>query len=552
MPIIPLLSENEIQLLAAITALLFAAKTFRDSLSLLWLFQTKEYRLDRTRAHFRDNLRFNLSDVATAIAAFALLAAFFPATAQFVTVFLLISLGNIAPLYFLYEVAKSLWSTHKHSLKRPRPTLKIMLISGVYLASYLFFIFSLSSYVLERVNIIYSFDFFVLFSLYLLLLNALAPLFVLLAIALVTPFSNFQKKKIIRRASQKMSGMKHVKTIGITGSFGKTSTKEILYAILSTKYKTIKTEGNNNTDMGVARTVLTKVNDEYDFFICEMGAYRIGEIKTISGIARPFAGIITGINEQHLDLFGSLQNTKIGKFELIESLPEDGFAVINKEAYELQPQVSFKVKDVAFFDKEDAKNVGVFSDHVEFTYKEKFFTASLSGKHYIGNLLAAIITAEKAGMDLEEIREALQKADFSAKYLMKRIDGPERAVFIDDSYSANPDGVMAALEYMEDAYPKSKKVLVFPGIIELGKDSEKIQEKLWEKADEICSMVYAIRKKDRGMKEKYKKSRFIFEKNFDKIAIDLRKHLDSNTVVLFESRAAAVVMKKLLNQTNKK
>jgi UDP-N-acetylmuramyl pentapeptide synthase len=93
----------------------------------------------------------------------------------------------------------------------------------------------------------------------------------------------------------------------ITGSYGKTSTKEFLYAILSEKYKVVKTEGNNNTNIGVAYTVLNKVSDDYDYFICEMGAYKIGEIAEICGIVKPEIGILTGINEQHIDLFGSIE-----------------------------------------------------------------------------------------------------------------------------------------------------------------------------------------------------------------------------------------------------
>lgn len=537
---------NYIQILATITLALFFIKVLKDASYFLWLCQTKEYRIDRTKSHLKESLKVNVSDALVALGVLALLGIFFPSTASFMLIFIAIFLGLLSPLYFLYSFFQLIIDIKKHSLKRPKPTSKILLIIFFYFILYSGFIILITAETLRRISIIYTTDFFIFFSLYLLILDLLVPLFVLLAIMLVTPISNFQKRKIIKKAMLKMQAMEKVKTIGITGSFGKTSTKEFLYAILSSKYKVIKTEGNNNTAMGVANTVLKHADDSFDYFICEMGAYKIGEIKEISDIARPFAGIITGINEQHIDLFGSLQNIKKAKFELVQALPEDGFAVINKQAQEMAPKLEYKVKDVAIFSRDTVKDIKVQPDYIEFEYKEIVFRINILGKHYIENLLAAIITAEKLGMSLEDIQKAVSGIEIKSDYLMQKLQGPNGSIFIDDSYSANPSGVIAALEYLEDAYPKYKKIFVFPGIIELGKNSEKIHGKLWKKADDICSLVYVTHKKDPAITKKYNKSRFVFNKDFDKIKADLEKHLDGNTVVLFESRGAGVVMKKLL------
>lgn len=538
-----------IPILILVTAGLFVLKVLKDSSYALWLFQIKEYRWDRMRSHLRESVRLYPSDVFTALGIFVLLGIFFPATAKFILVFLLLLLGNLAPLYFLSSSLAALGEARRHAFKHPRPTTKILLVTLVYVLSFGSFVWLVSSRIAQGINIIYSVDFFVLFSFYLLVLSALAPLFILLAIFLVTPLADFQKKRIVARANRKMEECKHLKTIGITGSYGKTSTKEFLFAILSTKYRVVKTSGNNNTLMGVASTILGSVSDEFDYFICEMGAYRLGEIAEISALARPWAGIITGVNEQHLDLFGSLKNTKRTKFELVQGLPADGFAVINEQAAELPPRIDAGTEDAVFFSDRLIEGLTVSPEHIEFRYKDTVFRAHLLGKHYVLNLLSAIMAAEKLGMTHAEIQAAVEKIGLESEYLMRKCAGPRGAVFIDDSYSANPSGVMAALEYLEDAYPKSKKIFVFPGIIELGKSSKKIHQKLWAKANELCSVVYVMQSEDRELKKKYQKCRLVFEKDFDKISIDIQKYLDQNTVVLFESRGAGVVMRKTLNKT---
>ena len=343
-----------------------------------------------------------------------------------------------------------------------------------------------------------------------------------------------------------MRTLKNVKVIGITGSYGKTSTKEFLHTILNKKYKVVRTEGNNNTNIGVAKTVLNKVSDDYDYFICEMGAYKIGDIAEICEIVKPEIGILTGINEQHLNLFGSIENTIKTKFELIEALPENGLAIINSS---IKYQVSsIKVKNIKHFSLDNVNDINVYQDCVEFIYKDQEFNANFLGRHYIENLLAAIITAENLGMNLGEISEAVKKIKPS-KFTMRKLDGLNNSIFIDDSYSANPDGVIAALNYLDEVYQDYKKIIVFPGIIELGNKSEEVHQKLFGKISEVCNVAYMLNSQKSIKSKVYKvddnKCKFIFEEAFDKVAGMLKNNLNEKTVVLFESRGAGVVMGKL-------
>jgi UDP-N-acetylmuramoyl-tripeptide--D-alanyl-D-alanine ligase len=340
-----------------------------------------------------------------------------------------------------------------------------------------------------------------------------------------------------------MRSLKKVRTIGITGSYGKTSTKEFLYAILSRKFNVAITEGNNNTNIGVAYTVLNKVSDDYDYFICEMGAYKIGEIKEMCDIAKPEIGILTGINEQHIELFGSIENTITAKFELIESLPEHGLAIINEKLKIKKAEDKSKVKSINYFSINLAKNIKVYSDYSEFEYQGKMFRLNLPGRHYIENLMSVIMVSEHLGMTLDEIRDAISEIK-PTEYMIRRSAGINNSVFIDDSYSANPDGVIAALDYIEEAYPDHKKIIVFPGFIELGNESEKIHKDIFDQIRNKFNVAFIL---DTKHSKLYTGNgcKFIFEKDFNKAAKMLKAYLEKDTVILFESRGAGAVMRKL-------
>jgi UDP-N-acetylmuramoyl-tripeptide--D-alanyl-D-alanine ligase len=149
-------------------------------------------------------------------------------------------------------------------------------------------------------------------------------------------------------------------------------------------------------------------------------------------------------------------------------------------------------------------------------------------------------------MNLEEITRAIEKIR-PTEFMMRKTTGLNNSVFIDDSYSANSDGVMAALDYLDGAYKDYKKIIVFPEIIELGKDSKKIHRKLFDKIGKICDTAYILNTRYQILNTK-NKCKFIFEEDFDKVAEMLKNNLKKKTVVLFESRGARVVMEKVRNE----
>lgn len=501
---------------------LFFISFLRDILFYCWLWQIKEYRADRILSYLKtsqDIKHIGIKILFFCILAFLLILHHSYVTANFVLISYLALFLNI-----LNEVIN-------RSVKRPKPTIKILAIITISLM-----IISILSLCFLGTD-----EYFLM--VFLMFLSVSLPTIISLSVLSINPIFDLQKKRIINRAALKMRSLKKVRTIGITGSYGKTSTKESLYAILSRKFKVVKTEGNNNTNIGVAYTILNKVSDDLDFFICEMGAYKIGEISEMCGVARPDIGILTGINDQHVELFGGIENTIKAKFELIEALPESGKAVINEKLKDRCEKMKFKVKNIGYFSIGLSDKICVGRDHTEFIYKGMGFRLNLLGKHYIENLISAIMISEYLGMTVDEIRTGVE-AIASNEYMMRKSAGANGSVFIDDSYSANPDGVIAALDYLKDAFPEQKKIIVFPGIIELGAKSTKIHEILFKRICETCDVAFILDTKYSTLNA-YSGCDFIFEKDFKKTALMLKDRLNDSTVVLFESRGAGAVMKYL-------
>lgn len=348
---------------------------------------------------------------------------------------------------------------------RPIITIKITL---VFLATLLLSFF---------VNLFLYFTFLdpKAFLMGLLLAYILLPLSVVISLGLFYPFEFLAKKAVVLLAKRKINSFKDLLVIGITGSFGKTSTKEILAAILQTEYKVCKTKGTNNTPLGVAKTVFKDLKGNHQVFIVEMGAYKIGEIRQICQLVNPKIGIVTGVNEQHLELFGSLENTARAKFELVEALPKDGLAVLNAgNEYTLAMVEKAKCR-VELFGKE-----------------KKNYKVSLVGDHYQENIQAALQVAKFLKVSEKKALEQISEVKSFAQ-AVKIIKKKKRATIIDDSYNSNPQGFLSALK-LAVQFKNKKRVIITPGIIELGKASEKIHQNLGKEIGEVAHWLILTNK----------------------------------------------------------
>ncbi|HOL90595.1 MAG TPA: UDP-N-acetylmuramoyl-tripeptide--D-alanyl-D-alanine ligase [Candidatus Pacearchaeota archaeon] len=534
---------------------------FKNALFYLYLWQLKEYQFYRFLDHFRTEkgkrLIFNKIIILKIFILFFFLL-FIPFQKTIVIKgFLLFFLQSILLFIYFAEFFIFLFKIFQKKLKKPVLTKKAILLISLSV----FFIFLICAYSIFLKNILY-------FGVYLLIFDILSPIIFSLIVLILEPFSILLRKKIMRKAEEKISNFKELITIGITGSFGKTSTKEFLSTILSEKFNVLKTKEHQNSEMGISNCILNELNLNHQVFIAEMGAYRKGGIKMLANIIKPKIGIITGVNEQHLATFGSIENllSAEGGKELIESLPSDGLVIFNGDNKYLKDlyKETFILKRIYSVNKLDLEKSGIEPDFwaedikvekrfIHFTVKNKnneieHFTINILGAHNVSNILAAITTAYDFGMSLKEISQACLKIkpEQGSIHLFETKSGLN---ILDSSYSANPDGVIADLNYLS-IYPR-KKIIIMPCLIELGKVSKEIHQKIGRKIGEVCDLSI-ITTKDRyedikkgaiesGMKEE----NIIFDENTDTILKRIKNFVSVGDVVLIEGRVSKELVERL-------
>jgi UDP-N-acetylmuramoyl-tripeptide--D-alanyl-D-alanine ligase len=359
------------------------------------------------------------------------------------------------------------------------------------------------------------------------LIVGLLGLYLLVPLAVVLVMFLFQipillaKNLIYKMAAARVNSLKNLTVIGITGSYGKSSTKEFLAQILEKKFKVIKTPKNINTEIGIAKFILQKLNPDDQVFIVEMGAYKKGEIKIICDIVKPKIGMVTGINEQHLDLFKSFENIINTKYELIESLPKDGLAVFNGEnKYCLEMAERWQGEKIVY-NATKYENLRIYE--------------SLP-KHYWLNLNAAIYTAKHLGMGDEETNEAVKDIKLTER-MIKIFTGKNGALIIDDTYSANPAGVMAALDYLAEQKQKNK-IIAMPCLIELGSAAEDVHRRIGKRIAEVCSLALITTKDYFNIIKTEAGDKAVLAFKPEKVIELLKDKLNSDTAVLLEGRLA--------------
>jgi len=520
----------------------------------IYLWQLKEYHRKRFIDHFRTakgkSIFFNW--VFGIKILFLILLLFLP---SLLLVYLLL-------LVYILESVKALASFYKKRVKLPVFTAKA---SAITLVSFLFFFSASIILFLVSPNL-------VTFIAGLLFLDIFTFLFVSVFVFLFQPITLLFQYRLLSQAKKKREKFRNLIVIGITGSYGKTSTKEILAFILSHKFKVLKTKKHINAEVGIAKTILEELKDQ-GVFVVEIGAYERGKIRQVCKMVQPKIGVLTGINQQHMATFGSRDNIVRGKFELIEALPEDGVAVLNwdnefiRQNYRCSLPASvktsageakFKIIKYSIGNKEDiwAEDIKVEKERISFWISTKegereFCEVNLIGGHNIYAILAACAVAKELGMSLVEVVQILRKLkpDYGAMRIKKGVNGID---VVDASYSANPNGVISALDYLK--LWEAKRVIVMPCLIELGKASIEVHRKIGEKIAEVCDLVI-ITTKDRlkeikqgaiskGMKEE----NILFIENSKKIFEKIKSFCREGDVVLLEGRVPKRLKELLLKE----
>jgi UDP-N-acetylmuramoyl-tripeptide--D-alanyl-D-alanine ligase len=305
---------------------------------------------------------------------------------------------------------------------------------------------------------------------------AFSPALLLVAEWILRPVEASINRGFYRDAERILRSMPDLKIIGITGSYGKTSTKHYLNRILSEAFDVTMTPGSFNTPLGVIRTIREYLKPYNEVFIVEMGAKQIGDIKEICDLVHPHMGIVTAVGEQHLESFKSIQNVQRTKFELVDALPADGLAVVNDDfefaANRPVTNVACKRYAVKHTDNADyrATDIVYSPAGTEFTVTgdgtELKLRTKLVGECNISNLIAAVIVALKLGVPEDRIRYAVEKIE-QVEHRLNLKRTPAGITIIDDAFNSNPTGSGMALDVL-GAMPGGQRIVITPGMIELG------------------------------------------------------------------------------------
>jgi UDP-N-acetylmuramoyl-tripeptide--D-alanyl-D-alanine ligase len=463
---------------------LWLIRTIKSVLFWIYLWQLKEYHIPRFIDHFRTHKGKKLIFNPLLLVKLLLLP------------LLLINTVFLAALLGVYAIEVGLFiiGIIKRRVLVPKITLKtrILILAGFFVAG----VFLWGALRIDDVALVGT---------SLLLFDILAPVIVSLVVLLIQPFFVMARLRILKKARQKIEGMNPLfgglTVIGITGSYGKTSTKEYVTALLSVKFNVLATPEHKNSEMGIAQTILEDLKPEHQIFIVEMGAYQKGGIKLLCDMVRPTIGIVTGVNEQHLATFGSLENllSAEGGRELAQAIGSQGLMVVNGDnAYCLDLYKTITGNKKIYNEHHGkidsdvwAEDIDVQKESVAFVVRTKdghmgHIKMNVLGKQNVQNMLAAIIVAQHLGVSMDQIMEGAKRI-FPKHGGITLKSGKFGIEVIDSSYSSNPDGVRADLDYLHIF--RGKKAIIMPCLIELGQKSKEVHYAIGREIAKVCDLA---------------------------------------------------------------
>jgi UDP-N-acetylmuramoyl-tripeptide--D-alanyl-D-alanine ligase len=298
-----------------------------------------------------------------------------------------------------------------------------------------------------------------------------------------------------------------VRVVGITGSTGKTIAKEITADVLGRTYRTLRNEGNLNSETGLPMTLL-QLEPSHEMAVLEMSMYTVGEIARLAEIARPEVGIVLAVHPTHLERAGSIERIAQAKAELPAALPSDGLAVLNADDPRVAamagataaPARTFGLSNAADVRAADIVSHGLAG--TEFTivapWGSRRVRSASPGRHLVHHALAAVTVAEHLGVPLPEIEAALA-AGSHAEHRMAILEAASGAILVDDTYNASPVSVGAALEFLaETPVPAGRRRLAVLGdMLELGPEEEKLHRAVGERAGRELDGLVAVGERGR-------------------------------------------------------
>jgi UDP-N-acetylmuramoyl-tripeptide--D-alanyl-D-alanine ligase len=353
--------------------------------------------------------------------------------------------------------------------------------------------------------------------------------------------------QMARYALERQPGLE---VVGITGSLGKTTTKEVVASVLGSQRRVLKTEGNLNSEIGLPLTVLNGLEPEHEVAVLEMAMYQLGDIRQLARLARPRVGVVTAVLPVHLERLGTIGRIQQAKQELVEELPSSGVAVLNGDDPRVASMatatparvVRYGVSDDADVRAEQIESHGLRGVEFDLLHagQRRHVHLPLLGAHSVHAALAAAAVASEEGLTLTETAEALQLLSPALRLLV--VDGVNGSRIVDDSYNASPESVLAALNLLREL-PGQRKIAVLGDMLELGSEEQTGHARVGIRAASVVDLlvVYGPRSKvtaEEALKAGLRSDQVVVADDLGAVVSLLRGHLRPGDDVLVKGSLA--------------
>lgn len=330
-----------------------------------------------------------------------------------------------------------------------------------------------------------------------------------------------------------------LKVIGITGSTGKTSTKDLVAAVLSKKYNVFKTKGNFNNDIGLPLMIL-ELNSAYDVAVLEMGMSSLGEIELLASVARPNIGVITNIGLSHIENLRTQENILKAKMEICTFFDENSILIVNAEDKLLQnvSDNGYKVKKIGYNHEYDvyASNIILREEETEFLAhafgEEAVFTLPMAGKHNVLNAMLAIEVAECLNVSFGEMVKGIDNLEATSMRL--QVIKKQGLTIINDCYNASPDSMKSSLDVLS-AYKSGRRVAILGDMYELGDESEKAHFEVGKYANDKLDLLIVIGEYIKNFKDGFNNDSIIMYNTKEECIKELENIVKKDDVVLVKA-----------------
>ena len=390
---------------------------------------------------------------------------------------------------------------------------------------------------------------------FLLLLTGLQKVMIMVANKVNRPIEKGVNNHYINDAKRILKENPDLTIIGVTGSYGKTSVKFYLETLLRQRYRVLVTPESYNTPMGIVITIRKFLKPTHEIFVCEMGARYVGEIKEDCDLVHPHHGLITSIGPQHLDTFESMENIQKTKFELADAVPDGGILFLNGDNEYIAEELERRKGSRPLYDNPvmyHSQKIGsgyyasdiVITNHgTDFTVnapdgESERFSMKLVGMHNVINVMGAIAVAHEFDIPLAELRIPVRRIQSVPHRMEMKNHGD--VTIIDDAFNSNPIGSKAAVETL--AIMDGMRILITPGMVELGEDEAEYNRKFGTYAADCCDRIFLVGRKhtepikegilSKGFPEKHLE---VFDKVEDAISRAYAVKTDQHKYILLEN-----------------